>query len=154
MATMPTEPQPDARAACSPSIEAALRAIEERLVLSVDGAADQSDFGLLRGELRNLHAQMRIHHAAGFGGGAEDESADAPPELAETHQRLMNERPQMLGDLDRLIRASEFVADASIEDREVFILRVRELLAILRRYKAEEELLCFRSVWRDTGGES
>ncbi len=44
--------------------------------------------------------------------------------------------------------------EAMLEDKEVFVLRGRELLAMLRRHEAEEDRLFYLAVWRDTGGES
>jgi len=154
MAMTPTESLPNPQDACSPSIETKLRAIEARLPASTEHTADQADFEALKDDLRQLHLQLRVHQTADFRKGSEDASADAPPELAENHKRLVSERPRILGDLDRLIRTAEFVADASLEDRDVFILRIKELFAMLRRHQAEEERLFFKSVWRDTGGES
>ena len=136
------------------SIEAALRAIESRLSPTSDRFNERRFFTALGDDLRRLHAQTRIHHAAGFRRGDLDASINPPPEQAETLKRLECERRQILGDLDRLIRASEFVVDASLEDRDVFVLRVKELLAMMRRHHAEEDRLFFLAVWRDTGGES
>ena len=152
MATTPLDPR--SGSADVFSVEAALRGVEEHL----SGAAMPRDEGVLfaslQDRLRKLHAQLRIHHAEGFRRGSVDAALDTPPELVETLQRLQCERPKILGDLDRLIRGSEFVADASLEDRDVFILRVRELIALLRRHQAEEDRLFFLGAWRDTGGES
>jgi hypothetical protein len=46
------------------------------------------------------------------------------------------------------------MVDRTLEDKEVFVLRGRELLAMLRRHEAEEDRLFYLAVWRDTGGES
>ncbi len=155
MAMTPTESAPNPQDACNPpSIETILLAIELRLAASTEHTADRADFEALTDDLRRLHLQLRVHHTEGFRRGTADASSDAPPELAETYKRLISERPRILGDLDRLIRTSEFVADATIEDRDVFTLRVKELFAMLRRHQAEEERLFFKSVWQDTGGES
>ena len=60
----------------------------------------------------------------------------------------------MLGQLDRLIRTADSVVDRPVEDTDVFFLRMRELIATLRRHEAEEDRLVSLAVWRDTGGES
>ena len=40
------------------------------------------------------------------------------------------------------------------EDKEVFVMRIRELIAVLRRREAEEDRLLYFAIWRDHGGES
>jgi len=154
MATTPLNSPSRSGAPSEFSIEAALREIDSQLSQASDRANEREFFYALGDHLRRLHAQARIHHAAGFRRGEMDASISPPPEQAETLKRLERERPQILGDLDRLIRASEFMADASLEDRDVFVLRVKELMAMIRRHHAEEDRLFFLSVWRDTGGES
>lgn len=152
MATIPTDRHTDIAGGFS--IETALRCIEEKLAGATTPRDESAFFAGMQESLRRLHAQLRIHHAEGFRRGAIDATVDTPPELVEMLHRLKNERPQILGDLDRLIRGSEFMADASLEDRDVYVLRVRELVALLRRHQAEEDRLFFLAVWRDTGGES
>ena len=152
MATIPTDQSAGTTGGFS--VEAALRSIEEHLACAATPGDEVSFFSQLQDFQRKLHAQLRIHHADGFRRGTVDATIDTPPELVETLKRLKGERPQILGDLDRLIRGAEFMADASLEDRDVYILRVRELVAMLRRHQAEEERLFFLAVWRDTGGES
>jgi hypothetical protein len=56
--------------------------------------------------------------------------------------------------LDRLLRAVESMAGRPMEDQTVFILKVQELAAMIRRHEAEERRLIYLSMWRDTGGES
>ncbi len=60
----------------------------------------------------------------------------------------------MLGALDRLIRASESMAFHALEDQDVFFLRVREVIALIRRHEAEKDRLLDLAIWRETGGES
>ena len=60
----------------------------------------------------------------------------------------------MIGMLDRLIRPVDSMADRPLEDKEVFLLRVRELISMIRRHCAEEDRLFYLAVWHDTGGES
>jgi hypothetical protein len=55
--------------------------------------------------------------------------------------------------LDWLTRRVDAIADSTLEDKDVFLLRTRELIAVLRRHVAEEDRLFYLSVWRDTGGE-
>lgn len=104
-------------------------------------------------ELSQLHIQLRRHRAASRL--CEPVSSEPiPPEYAHERKRLDLEHPQLLGKLDRLIRAVDMISDRTLEDQEVFMLRVRELIATLRRYEAEEDRLFYLAVWRDTGGES
>lgn len=154
MATTPMEPA--ARGESEPPIlfERMLQEIEERLVCVPDRAGEEAYFDALREALRQLHARLRMWHAAGFRRESSDGAFASRPELIEPLARLERERPQILGDLDRLIRTSEYIADAPLEDRDVFVLRVREFIATLRRHKAEEDRLFFLAAWRDTGGES
>ena len=116
-----------------------------------------SDFvGPLGEEMRRLHAQIRAHHASGFIQFSQygDGDEGCPPEFSDDIARLGGEHLHFLGELDRLIRCAEFMADRSLEDKEVFVLRGRELLAMLRRHEAEEDRLFYLAMWRDTGGES
>ncbi len=103
-------------------------------------------------ELKRLHAHVRSHQAADWI--TPDAAAPLSPEFTDERKRLTDEHMTILGSLDRIIRAAETVADRSLEDNEVFVLRVRELVAIIRRHTAEEDRLFYLSTWRDIGGES
>lgn len=136
------------------SIKASLGMLEEMLDHAVDHLFDAEYFDEIGRELRRLHARIRMHHAADYADSAADDSTLLPPELTGELKRLRAEHPVLLGHLDRLIRSVESMADRSLEDKEVFILRGRELIATLRRHEAEEDRLFYLAVWRETGGES
>lgn len=133
-----------------------IRAATDQLEFLVDTAPatgfDVDYVESLEEALRRMHARFRIHRARDLA--AEEADRQLPPELAETQGRLRNEHTALLGHLDRLIRSAPSMADRSYEDNEVFILRVRELIAILRRHLAEEDRLLYLTLWRDTGGEA
>jgi hypothetical protein len=122
-----------------------------------DVSNDTVDAGFLERlgeEMRRLHAQIRAHHAADFIHLGQDGGEGCPPEFSDDITRLRGEHMHFLGELDRLIRCAEFMVDRTLEDKEVFVLRGRELLAMLRRHEAEEDRLFYLAMWRDTGGES
>ena len=147
---------------CTPagatSSDATIRASLERLTGMLQGevensAFDAADFERICDELRRLHARIRMHHAAicvESGGAGEP----LPPELAGERERLVSEYTAILGLLDVIIRSGDAISDRQIEDKDVFILRVHELAAILRRHMAEEDRLFYLAVWREVGGES
>ena len=154
MATIPQDPQCKTPSSAERSIETTLRGLEERLCGTPENLYDQALFLTLRDELRSLHARLRIHQTAALRSEELDASLARSPRLAETVKRLTAEQPLLLGNLDRLIRAADSIADQSLEDRDVFILRVKELIATLRRHHAEEDRLTFLATWQDIGGES
>ncbi|MFQ5592255.1 MAG: hypothetical protein ACE5HE_13920 [Phycisphaerae bacterium] len=136
------------------SIKASLSLLESMLDEAADHLFDADYFEEIGRELRRLHARIRMHHAADYVGASPDDPNALPPELSEELNRLRAEHPLFLGQLDRLVRSVDAMADRSLEDKEVFILRARELIAMLRRHEAEEDRLFYLAVWRDTGGES
>jgi hypothetical protein len=103
-------------------------------------------------ELRGLHARFRAHDAAGYFSSAEPIPV-IPPEYAKDVERLRAEHTHILGQLDWLVRSVGSMADRSMEDQEVFLLRLRELIAVLRRHEAEESRVFYLAMWRETGGE-
>jgi len=118
-----------------------------------NSAFDAADFETICDELGRLHARIRMHHAAiclEAGGGGEP----LPPELAGERDRLVSEYTAILGLLDVIIRSGDAISDRPIEDKDVFFLRVYELIAVLRRHMAEEDRLFYLAVWREIGGES
>lgn len=103
--------------------------------------------------LRRLHASVRTHHSAQCLDRSAALGDDLPPEFACDFERLHNEHNLILGQLDRLIRTVDSILDRPLEDKEVFVLRIREIIAVLRRHLAEEDRLFFLAMWRDIGGE-
>ena len=80
---------------------------------------------------------------------------ESPESIGRREQaRLRTEHSTILGMLDRIIRSTDALGDQTVEDKDVFFLRVRELLATVRRHEAEEDRLFYLAVWRETGGES
>ena len=153
MATTAPESPSRSPQSAEDSIKASLKLLERLLDKPGDRMFDPGYFAAVGGQLRRLHARIRIHHAIGqldvgtF-------TAEVPPELTDELHRLHAEHATIIGQLDRLIRSVDSMADQSLEDKEVFTLRGRELIALLRRHEAEEDRLFYLSIWRDTGGES
>ncbi len=153
MSTTPSESLPLDRQAPGETISSVLVRINEQL----DGAAadaplDAAAIDALRDELTCLHARVRSHQAGDWI--TSPDAAPLSPEFAEERRRLTDEHTAILGALDRIIRTAASVADRSLEDGEVFVLKVRELIATIRRHTAEEDRLFYLSTWRDVGGES
>ena len=136
------------------SISATLPQIEELLSESAARMFDSEYFEKMATELRRLHARVRVHHAANELNICDESESNTPPELLREQARLRSEHSAILGGLDRIIRSTSALADQTVEDKDVFFLRVRELLATVRRHEAEEDRLFYLAVWRETGGES
>ncbi len=100
-----------------------------------------------------LHAALRAHDAADVILGS-DVTTKISPQYADDMVRLRAEHSMLLGTIDRLIRASEAMPEQPLEDKDVYLMRMRELVAIIRRHQAEEDRLFYLSVWQETGGES
>ena len=56
--------------------------------------------------------------------------------------------------LSGFLRAQDEELRALADASDVFVLRVRELIAVVRRHDAEEDRLFTLAIWHDTGGES
>ena len=136
------------------SITATLPQIEAFLGESSERMFDSEYYEQITTELRRLHARVRVHHAANELNICDESENSMPPEFLREQARLRNEHSAILGGLDRIIRSTDAMADQTVEDKEVFFLRVRELLATVRRHEAEEDRLFYLAVWRETGGES
>lgn len=136
------------------TVREALDAVDATIVAADHQIGEEDFFDVLHAQLRRLHAQFRIHHAAATVEVCEHASDSVAPEYAPDRQRLCEEHNSIFGMVDRLARSSESMVDLPVEDKEVFIMRVRELVAILRRHLAEEDRLCYLSLWSDIGGES
>lgn len=134
------------------AIKLSLSRVEEAMD-AAEHSTDPDVFELLDEEFRRLHARIRTHHAVDCLSSYE-RGPLVPAEWGDEWVRLRDEHPRLLGQLDWLIRHVGSVADQPVEDREVFTLRVRELIAHLRRHDAEEDRLFALALWHDTGGES
>ncbi len=145
--------QADLRRAADGSIKEALQQIEELLVIDPDRGPDAAFFATLGNEFRFLHARIRTQHAADCLR-TPDGPQLLPTERIEEWDRLCEEHAHILGMTDWLIRNVDSIPDQGTEDKDVFILRVKELLAVLRRHDAEEDRLYALAFWKDTGGES
>ena len=147
----------DAQVGCrlSPdeSTKYTLQHLEELLVVTPDRGSDAAYFTTLSNEFRYLHARIRAHHAADCLQAPSGPHV-LPAELTQEWDRLREEHTPILGMLDWLIRHVESIDDQGTEDKDVFILRVKELFAVLRRHDAEEDRLYDIALWHDTGGES
>ncbi len=143
------------------SITASLHLLETMLDEGQECMFDMEYLEALGTELRRLHARIRIHHAVACYDRPENcvtasppATGPVPPEFVNEMNRLCAEHPMILGHLDRLIRSVDSMADRPLEDKDVFVMRVRELIAVLRRHEAEEDRLFYLTMWSDTGGES
>ncbi len=155
MASFPmTNKQESAARAGDDSISATLPQIEALLSESSERMFDSEYYEQMATELRRLHARVRVHHAANELNICDETEDNTPPELLREQARLRTEHSAILGGLDRIIRSTEALADQTVEDKDVFFLRLRELLATVRRHEAEEDRLFYLAVWRETGGES
>ncbi len=140
---------PPCHASPDQAIKESLQIVEDRL----EGDRDSTFFEVLGAEFRRLHARIRTHHAVACLHPPAGKS-ELPLEVQNEWTRLRDEHPRILGQLDWLIRHFDSVADQRTEDQDVFILRVRELIAVLRRHDAEEDRVLAVALWHDTGGES
>lgn len=113
--------------------------------------SDPEYFPRLAAELQRLHVCVRARHSAAR---LQDMEDPLHPEYAHDFERLREEHSMILGQIDRVVRLVESIADRPMEDREVFYLRIREMIATLRRHEAEEDRLQSLAVWHDVGGES
>jgi len=136
------------------SISSVLAALQDLLNNSFERMFDAEYFSTISVSLRRLHAHLRAHHASDYFPKKTSNDAPIPPELVGELYRLRGEHTLFLGNLDRLIRSVDSIADCTLEDRDVFLLRLQELMAMIRRHEAEEDRLLYLAVWRDTGGES
>ncbi len=149
-----TQPETKPPRTMSVSMSDALAAVEERMAHMPDRLFDHEFYEDLGAELGRFHAQLRTHHAVAAYHTGGDSIAQLSPEYADQVARLHSEHSILLGMLDRLIRSVETMCDHPLEDKEVFAMRVREVIAVTRRHEAEEDRLFYLSLWRDTGGES
>ena len=152
MSTTASDSRPQSRN-CDDSIKDHLNDLEALLDQAADRMFDPILFADVERECRLLHVRMRTHDAAARLE-TQDSKPAVAPELAEEFTRLCAEHPLIIGQLDRVIRCAESMSDRTLEDKDVFLLRVREVIALVRRHEAEDDRLLYLSVWRDTGGES
>jgi hypothetical protein len=151
-----TAPDPQIRlphGSADDALKESLDHFEALLDIGQNRVLDASHFGSLGPLLHQLHARFRMHDAADHLCVAPVAAGAAPPELVEDLHRLHDEHPHILGQLDWLIRRIDPVANLALEDKDVFVLRARELIAVLRRHQAEEDRLFDLATWHDTGGE-
>jgi len=149
-----TKAQVGLRSAHDESIKHGLRRLEEMLVDAPERGPDAAYFATLADEFTRLHARIRAQHAAMCMQTLEGQPPVIPAEMTQEWDRLCEEHAHLLGMLDYLIRQVDSIADQGTEDKDVFVLRVKELIAVLRRHDAEEDRLYAIALWKDTGGES
>lgn len=136
------------------TIRTLIERVDELVPITPDMLVDEERLAEMRYHLTQLHASLRMAHAASCLSGQDVASTELSPELNDQREQLSSEKLVLIGMLDRILRTSESILDQIPEDIDVFILRVSEMLAILRRHMAEEDRLICLSVWHDTGGES
>ncbi len=149
-----TQPESASVRVSQVSMTNALSAIEGILDGMPERMFDHDFYEELDAELHRFHARLRTHHAVEAYHAGGESIAQISPEYADQIARLRSEHSVILGILDRLIRCVESMCDQPLEDKEVFAMRTRELIAVVRRHEAEEDRLFYLSLWRDTGGES
>lgn len=131
-------------------ISVLLDRLEELLGRADDGPPSARLKDDLKETLITLHSQIRRHHAVSLEAPPTAPDSTASPELTRDRARLADEHSTMLGMLDRILRCM----DSVMEEQALCALRIRELIAVIRRHEAEEETVLFRSVWVEPGGES
>lgn len=106
----------------------------------------------LNSHLTTLHARFRQHAGQNW---VHDDGAKGliSPDLSGPAERLRDEHALIITRLDLLIREVELLDGWTDEERDVYFLKIQELIAFLRRHEAEENLMTYRSTWYDTGGE-
>lgn len=132
-------------------VKSALASLEDCLVQIDDDWRGEDGLEDIVSNLRRLHAGLRSRHAAGI---LSDDPRVLLPELAEERTRLREEITHLIGQLDRILRTADSILMNADDDIDLFMLRVRELGATVRRHEAEEDRLMFRTGWDDIGGES
>jgi hypothetical protein len=135
------------------AIKESIASLNELVNADADRLVDDEFFTDVADELGVLHARFRSHAATDLFGPAREASDSFPPELSGDLERLRSEHQQILGLLDWLSQRVEWISQRTLEDKDVFVLRARELIAVLNRHIAEEDRLFYLALWRDTGGE-
>ena len=120
------------------SISATLPQIEALLNESSERMFDSEYYEQVATELRRLHARVRVHHAANELNICDESENSVPPEFLREQARLRDEHSTILGTLDRIIRSTDALGDQTVEDRDVFFLRVRELMATAQSESASD----------------
>jgi len=100
-----------------------------------------------------LHAKLRRHHATELLADDPEQPSAIMNSTDPQAARLNAEHSTLLGLLGRLCEQCYTVATFTAHEQELFVLRLREFLAIFRRHKAEEDLRYYQTVWREVGGE-
>ncbi|GEM_PF-2780348 len=136
------------------SIKAVVDQLEALLEQCTAGGADPALCARMGEQLRALHARVRAHYAVQVLSERQQMIERCAPHLTERYQQLQADLPRVISQLDRAVRMSEWVGESDSEEQTVFVLRVREVMVTLQRFKAEETLVLARAVWSDTGGES
>lgn len=115
---------------------------------------DEATLHALCDDFRKLHAQLRIHHARHLMDDKQLYPELTRPEHVHAWSRLMDECMPILGMIDRMLRAAESVLSYEADRVELLLLRMHEIVNIVRRHVAEEEWLMCQAVYQDIGGES
>ena len=144
--------RPRSRRIIDDSIKGSLRVLEEMLSQATDHMFEAAYFEDAATELRRLRARVRIHHGTDSLSTKRNRAEAVTPQLAAERDHLQSEHAAISGQLRQLLRSASSIADQSLEDKEVFILRAQELIAVLRRHESEEDRLFYLSVWGDSDG--
>jgi len=130
------------------SIKASLEVVEQMLDRVSEHLFNEDYFLEVGLELRRVQARVRVRHAAVNLASPEHGTEPIQTSLLHERKRLESEHSSILKQLSRLSRGIDGIADETLEDKQIFILRVRELIATLRRHEAEEDRLFYLSVWQ------
>lgn len=153
MSTIESEPFVPSGTLNGNTIGATLPDLQQLLDQSFERIHDAEFYASIDESLRQLHACLRTHHASDYFPKEKEACEPIPPEWMDELNRLRDEHTHFLGFLDRLIRSCDSVVDRPMEDREVFFLRIQELMAMMRRHEVEEDRILYLTIWRDIGGE-
>ncbi|MGB0714346.1 MAG: hypothetical protein ACPGXK_00605 [Phycisphaerae bacterium] len=131
-----------------------ISAIGDKLESLTATSIDESRLESLREDFRKLHAQLRIHHARYLMDDKQLYPDLTRPEHVHAWSRLMDECMPILGMIDRTLRTSDSILSYGADQTHLLLLRMQEIVSIVRRHVAEEEWLLCQAVYQDIGGES
>jgi hypothetical protein len=99
-------------------------------------------------ELRRAWPRVGVRHAAVTPAEPKHGGDPIRASLLHERERLATEHSPILRLLSRLVQGLDGIGNETLEDKQIFILRIRELTAILHGHETEEDRLFDLSVWQ------